>query len=42
MIQKTFLFVVVIAIFFGVFFFVSVLGRVAAEFRIFIMNRATI
>lgn len=42
MIQKAFLFLVVIALFFGVFLFISILGKVAADFKIFILNRGNI
>lgn len=42
MIQKAFLFLLVIAVFFGVLLFVNILGRVAGEFKTFIINRENI
>lgn len=42
MIQKAFLFFLVIFIFFGVLLFVSILGRVAGEVKTFIINKETI
>ena len=42
MIQKAFLFLLVIAVFVGLIFFVSVFGRVAGELKTFVINREAI